>query len=250
MAVKDWEALIVSIAIALDTAQIPCVLWGHCLLQVHGVPTIIGSVDFVIPDDHLQAASGVLNALALANDSLLTPCPCPNECSKTAPTRPTPPPSFHTHIYDSSVSVGLYLQRDTLWFLPPLNSTRDYLSSPTTRDLSSASSPFILASDQTFLPPWRPGRASGHFKPRQFPVLVPKAHVLLEAYIRIYARDVGTMIGSFAITMVSYMEMYVDRDGFLDVDQLPDVIKTLYCERRERRQPVQLWTQKLKKTLE
>lgn len=144
------------------------------------------------------------------------------------------------------MSVGLYLQRDTLWFLPPLNSMRDRLLSPATQQPPSS---FILASDQTTLPPWRPGRASGFFKPGQSPVVVPKAHVLLEAFMRIYARDVGTIIGSFAITMIAYMELYVDEDGFLDVDQLPDLLKKLYCERRNRKKPVQQWTQELKETL-
>ena len=42
MAIKDGEALLASIALALNTANIPCVLWGHALLQVHGVPTATG----------------------------------------------------------------------------------------------------------------------------------------------------------------------------------------------------------------
>lgn len=30
-----------SIAQTLNTAGIPCVLWGHYLLQAHGVPTVV-----------------------------------------------------------------------------------------------------------------------------------------------------------------------------------------------------------------
>jgi hypothetical protein len=36
------ENLVASIAQALNAAKIPCVLWGHYLLNVHGVPSIIG----------------------------------------------------------------------------------------------------------------------------------------------------------------------------------------------------------------
>lgn len=37
------ELVVASIARALNAAQIPCVLWGHPLLIVHGVPTIISA---------------------------------------------------------------------------------------------------------------------------------------------------------------------------------------------------------------
>ena len=36
------ESFVVSIALALNSDQVPCVLWGHYLLNVHGVPSIIG----------------------------------------------------------------------------------------------------------------------------------------------------------------------------------------------------------------
>lgn len=35
------NAFISAIAETLNAADVPCVLWGHCLLQSHGVPTII-----------------------------------------------------------------------------------------------------------------------------------------------------------------------------------------------------------------
>jgi hypothetical protein len=35
------ESFVESTALALNSAQIPCVLWGHYLLAVHGVPTAI-----------------------------------------------------------------------------------------------------------------------------------------------------------------------------------------------------------------
>ena len=35
------ETFVACIAAALNSNEIPCVLWGHYLLNVHGVPSII-----------------------------------------------------------------------------------------------------------------------------------------------------------------------------------------------------------------
>lgn len=35
------ESFVASIGSALSAEQVPCVLWGHYLLNVHGVPSII-----------------------------------------------------------------------------------------------------------------------------------------------------------------------------------------------------------------
>lgn len=35
------ESFVTSIAYALNSDQVPCVLWGHYLLNVHVVPSII-----------------------------------------------------------------------------------------------------------------------------------------------------------------------------------------------------------------
>lgn len=37
------QSLVASLARALNAAEVPCVLWGHCLLGLHGVPSIIGA---------------------------------------------------------------------------------------------------------------------------------------------------------------------------------------------------------------
>ena len=36
------ESFVASIAHSLNLAQIPCVLWGHYLLILHGVPSVVG----------------------------------------------------------------------------------------------------------------------------------------------------------------------------------------------------------------
>jgi hypothetical protein len=114
---------------------------------------------------------------------------------------------------------------------------------------SKLPSQFILASDQTVLPPWRPGRGSGVFKSDCDPVIVPKSHILLEAFLRLYARDLGKRIGSFAMPMIGYMELYVDDDGLLDANQLPEPLKTFYNELRQGKRPVRQWTKELKQAL-
>ncbi|OAA67281.1 hypothetical protein SPI_01857 [Niveomyces insectorum RCEF 264] len=247
MTIKDLEALVARVSQALNSARIPCVLWGHCLLRVHGVPSVVGSIDFVIPDDLLQAGAGALDHAA-NQLKILALCPNSGGCSVIGSDRHTPPPALHSHLDDSEVTVGLYLQRDTLWFLPPLSSMSTSLLSPTTTE--QLPQYFLLASDREALPPWRPGRGPGFFKSEQSGVVVPRTHVLLEAFMRLYARDVGTRIGSFAMAMIAYMEEYVDDDGFLDVDQLPEVLKKVYLALRQgRMESVSQWSKDLQQAL-
>lgn len=173
----------------------------------------------------------------------LIPCLDGELCHSSPQQRHTPPPAFHIHIKDSTGTVGLFLQSETLWFLPPIDSS---LSSPKNIKLPSH---FLFASDQTVLPLWRLGRGSGAFKSEQALVLVPKAHVLLEAFMRLYARDDDKRIGAFGLTMISYMSMYVDKDGFLDATQLPEPFKTLYEEYRQRTKSIRQFTDDLKEAL-
>ena len=152
-------------------------------------------------------------------------------------------PAFHVHIEDSEVTVAIFPQSETLWSLPPLDSA---FLAPKKLKLPSQ---FVLASDQTVLPPWRPGRGSGVFKSDCDPVVVPKSHILLDAFLRLYARDSGKRIGAFAMPMIGYMEEYVDDDGLLDANQLPEPLKTSYKELREGKKPIRQWTKELKEAL-
>lgn len=72
---------------------------------------------------------------------------------------------------------------------------------------------------------------------------------MLEAFLRLYVRDLGKRIGSFAMAMIGYMEEYVDDDGLLDANQLPEPLKTFYEELRQGRKPVRQWTMELKEAL-
>ncbi|KAL7622037.1 hypothetical protein AAE478_007538 [Parahypoxylon ruwenzoriense] len=232
------QSLVASIAQRLNSAQIPCVLWGHFLFNVHGIPSIIDSIDFVIPDDCLE-----VGAKEVAQIDSLTMCPDMEGCRASSTERFTPGPAFHLHVKGLEITAGLYVQSETLWFLPPLQTS---LSFPTKLPISSD---FLFASDQTPLPPWRPGRGSGVFQPGNHEVIVPKAHILLEAFLRIHARDSGKRVGSFGISMITYIEEYVDDDGLLDVNQLPEPLRSFYVEFRQGGKPVWQWNQELKAAL-
>jgi len=196
------------------------------------------SVDFVISDDRLRVGTK-----SLTHFKSLTPCPDQEVCPSSSQERHTTPPAFHIHIEDSEVTVALYLQSETLWFLPPLDSS---FSSPKRLELPSQ---FILAADQTILPLWRPGRGSGVFKSGCDPVVVPKSHILLDAFLRLYARDSGKRIGAFAMAMIAYVEQYIDDDGLLDANQLPEPLKTSYEELRQGVKPVRQWRKELREAL-
>ncbi|KAK4103821.1 hypothetical protein N658DRAFT_513887 [Parathielavia hyrcaniae] len=237
----NLELFAASLARSLNSAQIPCVLWGHCLLNVNGVSSIVASVDFVVPDDCLETGAGA-GAVAQHND--LRPCPDTESCSASSKRRTTPPPTFHLHLdSDPKFTVGLYLQQETLWLLPPLDHA---LLSPSKLSLPSQ---FALASDQTIFPPWRPGRGSGVYKAGTDCVIALRPHVLLEAYMRLFARDGGKIVGSFGISMIAYMSLYVDKDGLLDASLLPEPLKTSYRDFQSGKKSARQWMFELKEAL-
>lgn len=143
------------------------------------------------------------------------------------------------HIKATEAAVGIYPQSETLWFLPPIDAS---LLHPTKLGLPSH---FALASDRTVFPPWRPGRGAGVFESAQDPVIAPRSHVLLEAFLRLYARDVGKRAGSFGMAMIAYVEEYVDDDGLLDASLLPEPLGAFYAELRVGDKPVRQWTKEL-----
>lgn len=199
---------------------------------------ICKSIDFVIPDDCLEVGIKTLTQL-----ETLTPCTLGEACLSSSQMRYTPSPAFHIHTKDSTLTVDLFPQSETLWFLPPLDSS---LCTPRNLKLPS---PFLLASDYSVLPICRPGRGEGAFKSEQDLVIVPKAHILLEAFMRLYARDQGTRAGSFAVSMIMYIWGYVDNDGFLDIAQLPQPFKTLYEELKQGTKPLRKFLDELREAL-
>lgn len=107
----------------------------------------------------------------------------------------------------------------------------------------------MLASDDTTLPSRRLGHGSGHFPSTEYHVIVPNALITLEALLRIYARDDGTRIGSFALATICYMMEYVENEGFLDGSLLSEPFGTSYRELKEGAKPLRQCAQELKDIL-
>ena len=61
----------------------------------------------------------------------------------------------------------------------------------------------------------------------------------------LYARDWEKRIGDFAMAMIAYIELYVDGDGFLETERLPEPLLTFYKELRKGEKPVLQWSEEL-----
>ncbi|KAF4627031.1 hypothetical protein G7Y89_g11127 [Cudoniella acicularis] len=216
------EKLVASISGLLNRSKIPCVLWGNYLLTIHGVPSIVDSIDFIVPDGNIAAS-----VLALQNQGLGS-CTEPKSCTAIAERRPSPPPAAHFHI-DSDFTVSIYKQSSALWFLPNLK-----LSS------KSSSPPNIILASDSQLPPPRLGRGHGKFQNSTPQVYIPSAHCLLEAYIRLLARTHGHRYEFFWMAMITYIEEYVDGDGLLDEASLEARCRAFYSALKACEKPVAL----------
>ena len=72
---------------------------------------------------------------------------------------------------------------------------------------------------------------------------------MLEAFLRLYARDSEKRMVAFIMAMISYVKEYIDDDELLDVSLLPEPLKTSYKELREGKKPVRQWRGELKEAL-
>jgi hypothetical protein len=155
-------------------------------------------------------------AFALQNKGLAG-CTEPKSCNTIAHTRTSPAPAAHFHMH-SEMTVSIYTQSSTLWFLPSLE-LKQITGSPD----------IILASDSR-LPPPRPGRGHGAFQAGPFPVYVPTAHRLLEAFVRLVAGSHEGRYRYFGLAMITYIEEYVDADGLLEEARLGNRCREFYSE--------------------
>ncbi|OBT92627.1 hypothetical protein VE01_09832 [Pseudogymnoascus verrucosus] len=213
------ETLVASISHILLRCNIPCVLWGNYLLTIYGVPSIVDSIDFVVPDDLVVAADSALQNKGLAD------CSEAESCTAVVETRTSPPPAAHFHI-DAEMTVSIYTQSSTLWFLPGLALNQIFCSPD-----------FILASDSR-LPPPRPGRGHGAFQNSPLPVYIPIAHRLLEAFVRLVTKSPNRKYKCFAIAMVTYIGEYVDGDGLLDEANVKRWCREFYSGLKNGRRPM------------
>ncbi|CAH0023431.1 unnamed protein product [Clonostachys rhizophaga] len=232
------ERFVTSLVKNINEAGIPCILWGNRLLRAHGVPTILGSIEFVVPEGLVSAA-----AAAIASRRPLITCPYCLTCPLATPTRTSPTPGRHFHIRDRKETVAILSQSQALWFLPTMNNNK--LVAPSRADLPSY---LILASDRSELPPQRPKRGSGCFKSAMIPVLAVPAHILVEAYMRLYARYAGGPSAAAFMTRIAWLRMYVEEDGYVIAKRLPQSLRPFYVELTNNA-PIREWTQRLQKEL-
>ncbi|OBT86469.1 hypothetical protein VE02_05335 [Pseudogymnoascus sp. 03VT05] len=217
-AVTD-ENLVASISRILLRSDIPCVLWGNYLLTVYGVPTIVNSIDFAVPDHLVAAAESALQNKGLAD------CSEPELCTAVAKTRTSPAPAAHFHI-DFEMTVSIYMRSSTFWSLPSLDLEQLIRS----HDI-------ILASD-SYLPPPRPGRGHGAFRASPFPVYIPTAHHLLEAFVRLAAGSYGGRYINWGIAMITYIEEFLEGDGLLDEELVEDRCRKFYSDMKLGERPL------------
>jgi hypothetical protein len=52
---EHLETLIKSVVSTLNARKIPCVLWGDCMLSIHGVSTFIGVSSFRLTSTNVHA---------------------------------------------------------------------------------------------------------------------------------------------------------------------------------------------------
>ncbi|KAI9170967.1 hypothetical protein HJFPF1_00446 [Paramyrothecium foliicola] len=102
---------------------------------------------------------------------------------------------------------------------------------------SSASARYTLASDKDTIALHRDGDWF-HEEDIQTSVVIPKPHTLLEAFLRLYARDslIKKDGGSRLFQGISWAVIYIDEEEkLLDTSQLPGPLRTLYNEFRNNR---------------
>lgn len=129
----------------------------------------------MVPDALIAKATNALQHTGLLG------CAGPQRCTAVAENRVSPIPKSHFHI-DPEVTVSIYGQSASLWFLPSLSKSMN--------EKNAAHNDIMLASDPR-LPSKRLGRGHGAFRDATFPVYIPTAHRLLESYLRSIARDRG-----------------------------------------------------------
>lgn len=137
--------------------------------------------------------------------------------------------------------VRLFLQSETLWFLPPFSAS---LASPRAHSVPEY---LVLACDTTILPRGRDGHGNGAFLLDQTVVLVPKSEIMVEAYMRMMARDWGTPVSNYE--NLGYMSHYVQECYLMDPGLLPEPLEEIYWDFKELAMPMVDIMKKLRQAL-
>lgn len=135
----------------------------------------------------------------------------------------SPPPAAHLHMTGPNV-VMLFRKSDMLWNAPAVIKPTPLPEGPNAK--------IILASDRKYLPGQEPGLGQGAFSTEFYPVRIPSAHCLVEAYSSLMLQDWSNDYGIFWMSMLAYIMQYVDAKGRLDLNQVESRRRNFYCELR------------------
>jgi hypothetical protein len=67
--------------------------------------------------------------------------------------------------------------------------------------------------------------------------------------MRLYARNQGKRVSSFGIAVIAYMQLYIDADGVLDANLLPEPLNTFDRDLQKSKKPIRQWMLELKAAL-
>ncbi|KAI8949881.1 hypothetical protein F4801DRAFT_551381 [Xylaria longipes] len=219
---KIDEQLLKSLSQLLSDCGASPVLWGDYLLTIYGVPSIVGGLEFVVSDERLPSA-----VAALKKARRLCPCPNPRVCPVSRDIDRPHIPAFHMHLGSprSAVHVSLWPHSEILGFVPNAGIPG---SIGTGTDPRRRTAPYILASDTSLLPGPRLGRGNGALSKGVGRIVVPSAQTLLEAYIRLSTRYLHESHGAFYMSMIIYVEEYIEPDGFLNTALLSEPCRVFW----------------------
>lgn len=135
------------------------------------------------------------------------------------------------HLDDPNVTVALYAHCRILWFIPEMGNhlTLDEQHTYLLPHLT-------VASNSAALPPRRPGRGSGFFTTSEYPVIVPRLHLLMETFMRLYLRDSKKREGAYAMDMMERLIPCMNDADLPGSSEIPERIKKHYeaLERGDR----------------
>ncbi|KAI0973595.1 hypothetical protein F4678DRAFT_405518 [Xylaria arbuscula] len=118
---------------------------------------------------------------------------------------------------------------ETLWFIPPpktpCRSRKEMVAEP---------NPHYLEASSSKLPLWRHGRGHGAFSSHGPPVLISRAHVLLEAFIRL-ASAFREDYSIYFLSMIIHMLEYPFEDGLINIDLLSGPCRYFWDGNRQRK---------------
>ena len=156
-----------------------------------------------MPDNDITTAYSILRKLGFKA------CSIGAECRTAKAIGFGPSPSAHAHL-NAIRFIGLYKKSDTLWNISSLRPGHNV----------NRTTPDVITASDSVLPGPRPGRGRGAFSQTLFPVHIPSAYRLTEAYILLTLRHSGQPLEFFWRSMLTYVIEFLLDDGILDTRDL------------------------------